>query len=288
MAYGNNRAGGQPRSHFRQAGGSVIKFRHPYFAGAIDNPNGEDLAIDEIDISKCCKLEGRFFEANQNQDSAKQVVMVDSSTVTITNKMLNGTITIPAVPTTGDVATGDFIAGCQLIQSVGDNIGGVITKTDFVNGKAQTKVYYGVTVLRCPTDVSEGNDVPVYNVQLLYSGWIQAESTSSELNKKAIWAVGSKKGLKGIYSPYTIQNAEGDGGTGTKPLDASTALAPNGDSTLSDKVDEGADNSGEVSENGISAFTTAGILSDMSVVDETNTEAEGATANTDASGGSGA
>ena len=108
--------------------------------------------------------------------------MVDSSTATITNKMLNGTITIPAVPTTGDVATGDFIAGCQLIQSVGDSIGGVITKTDFVNGKAQTKVYYGVTVLRCPADVSEGNDVPVYNVQLLYSGWIQAESTSSELN----------------------------------------------------------------------------------------------------------
>lgn len=288
MAYGNNRAGGQPRSHFRQAGGSVIKFRHPYFAGAIDNPNGESLAIDEIDISKCCKLEGRFFEANQNQDSAKQVVMVDSSTVTITNKMLNGTITVPAVPTTGDVATGDFIAGCQLIQSVGDSIGGVITKTDFVNGKAQTKVYYGVTVLRCPTDVSEGNDVPVYNVQLLYSGWIQAESTSSELNKKAIWAVGSQKGLKGIYSPYTIQNADGDGGTGTKPLDASTALAPNGDATLSDKVSEGADNSGEVSSKGLDAFTKANILSDMSIVTENNTEAEGATANTNASGGSGA
>ena len=46
MAYGNNRAGGQPRSHFRQAGGAIIKFRHPYFAGMIDTASGK--AIDEI------------------------------------------------------------------------------------------------------------------------------------------------------------------------------------------------------------------------------------------------
>ena len=134
MAYGNNRAGGQGRAHFRQAGGTVMKFRHPYFAGAIDNPNSK-VAIDEIDVSASVKLEGRFFEANQNQDSAKQTVLIDGSTVTITNKMLNGTMNIPAVPTTGEVATGDFIAGCQLIQSVGDNVGGIFTKTDFVNGK---------------------------------------------------------------------------------------------------------------------------------------------------------
>ena len=224
MAYGNNRAGGQPRAHFRLAGGSIIKFRHPYFAGQIDS--GTDRAIDEIDISACCKLEGRFFEANQNQDSAKQTVLIDGSTVTIANRMLNGTITIPAIQTTGLVATGDFIAGCQLIQSVGDNVGGILTKTDFVNGKALTKVYYGVTVQRCPTDVSEGNDVAVYNVTLLYAGWIQAESATTDLNKKAIWAVGSKYGIKGIYNPYGIQNQDGNSGTQSGVLEA-TDLAPN-------------------------------------------------------------
>ena len=241
MAYGNNRAGGQPRAHFRQAGGAIIKFRHPFFAGMIDTGDGQP--IDEIDISACCKLEGRFFEANQNQDSAKQTVLIDGSTVTITNKMLNGTITIPAVPTTGQVATGDFIAGCQLIQSVGDNIGGVITKTDFVSGKAITTVYYGVTVQRCPKDISEGNDVPVYNVQLLYAGWIEAESgADDDINKKAIWAVGSKIGIKAIYKPYDIQNEDGNSGTGTGVLTTS-ALAPN--NKIADNLDSSEDNSEE-------------------------------------------
>ena len=79
MAYGNNRAQKQARAHFQLAGGSNIKFRHPYLAGQIDTAG----MIDEIDISACCKLEGRFFEANQNQDSARQVVLVDGSVVTI-------------------------------------------------------------------------------------------------------------------------------------------------------------------------------------------------------------
>lgn len=244
MAYGNNRAGGQGRAHFRQAGGTVMKFRHPYFAGAIDNPNSK-VAIDEIDVSASVKLEGRFFEANQNQDSAKQVVMIDGSTVTIANKMLNGTITIPAVPTTGEVGTGDFIAGCQLIRSIGDSVGGVITKTDFVNGKALTKVYYGVTVQRCPDDVSEGNDVATYNVQLLYAGWIEAESGSDDLNKKAIWAVGSKEGIEAFYNPYTIQNQDGNSGTGDDML-TDTDLAPVTGTGISDSVDNSADNTAEV------------------------------------------
>ena len=234
MAYGNNRAGKQPRAHFRQAGGAVIKFRHPYFAGQIET--NDKTVIDEIDVSESCKLEGRFFEANQNQDNAKQVVLIDGSTVTITNKMLNGTITIPAVPTTGDVATGDFIAGCQLIQSVGDSVGGIITKTDFVNGKSFTKVYYGVTVQRCPADISEGNDVGVYNVQLLYAGWIQAESETADIGLKAIWAVGSDKGIEGFYSPYKLQSS----GTGVKALTA-TDLAPTSDNGITDQI-SGLDN----------------------------------------------
>ena len=212
MAFGNNRGAKQPRAHFQVAAGSTIKFRHPYFAGQIEA--GDNGVIDEIDISACCKLDGRFFEANQNQDSAKQVVLVDSSTVTICNKLLNGTITIPAVRTTGLVATGDFIAACHLIRATGDSVGGLIYKTDFINGKAITKLYYGVTVQRCPDDVSEGNDVAVYNVQLVYAGWIEAVSESVAENKKRIWAVGTKSGLEAYFAPYAMQNADGDSGTG--------------------------------------------------------------------------
>lgn len=237
MAYGNNRKGKQPRAHFQLAGGSLIKFRHPYIAGQIES--GNNAVIDEVDISACMKLEGRFFEANPSQDSAKQVVLVDGSTVTICNRLLNGVITIPAVRTTGLVGTGDFIAICQLIKSVGDSVGGLLYKTDFINGKALTKLYYGVTVQRCPDDVSEGNDVAVYNLQLLYAGWIEAQSDTVAENKKKIWAVGNANGLEAYFAPYTSQNNDGEGGTKDNPLDSGNSGLIGSD--LKDNI-EGADN----------------------------------------------
>lgn len=227
MAYGNNRAAKQARAHFQLAGGSSIKFRHPYLAGQIDT----DGAVDEIDISACCKLEGRFFEANQNQDSAKQVVLVDGSVVTISNRLLNGTITMPVVKTTGLVATGDFIAALQLIRTLGDSVGGLLYKTDYVNGKAITKLFYGVTPQRVPDDISEGNDVAVYNIQLLYAGWIEAVSTSTSENKKRIWAVGNQQGLEAYFSPYVTQNAS----TGENPLSTLNSGIPEG--KLEDQID---------------------------------------------------
>lgn len=227
MAYGNNRAAKQARAHFQLAGGSSIKFRHPYLAGQIDT----DGAVDEIDISACCKLEGRFFEANQNQDSAKQVVLVDGSVVTISNKLLNGTITMPVVKTSGLVATGDFIAALQLIRTLGDSVGGLLYKTDYVNGKAITKLFYGVTPQRVPDDVSEGNDVAVYNIQLLYAGWIEAVSTSTSENKKRIWAVGNQQGLEAYFSPYITQNAS----TGEDSLTTLNSGIPEG--KLEDQID---------------------------------------------------
>ena len=262
MAYGNNRGGQQPRATFQLAGGSIIKFRHPYFAGLINSDS--DLAIDEIDISRSCKLDGRFFEANQNQDSAHQVVLVDGSVVTISNKMLNGTITIPAVKTTGLIGTGDFIAACQLIQSIGDSVGGLLTKTDYLNGNAITRVYYGVTVKSCPADVSEGNDVAVYNIQLLYAGWIEAVSSSSDNNKKRIWAVGSKEGIEGFYNPYSIQNANGNGATGKMNLDA-TAIVPKGATDITDDGSADVDNSEEIADLVKSGSSFADVVKGSSI-----------------------
>lgn len=235
MAYGNNRAGQQPRAHFQQAGGSIIKFRHPYLIGQVDT-NGN---IDEIDISSCLKLEGTFFNAQQAQDSAKQVVLIDGSVVTITNKLLNGRLTLPVIRTTGLVATGDFVSACQLIRATGDSVGGLIIKTDFRNGKAITRVYYGVTVQNCPDDVSMGNDVPEYSVTLLYSGWIEAVSTTTPENMKKIWAVGNANGLAGYFSPYETQNIGGEAGTGDKPLSAMNSGIPN--STLTDELENNYD-----------------------------------------------
>ena len=96
---------------------------------------------------------------------------------------------------------------------------------------AITKLYYGVTPQRVPDDVSEGNDVAVYNVQLLYAGWIEAVSTSTAENKKRIWAVGNQKGLEAYFAPYETQ----DGGTSNMPLSTANSGIPG--STLADQVD---------------------------------------------------
>lgn len=209
MAYGNNRAGEQPRSHFQQAGGSSILFKHPYLIGQLG-----DAITDTVDISSCVKLEGNYFNANQNQDNARQVVLIDGSVVTITNKLLNGTITMPVIKKTGLVSSGDFIAICHLIRSIGDSIGGLVIKTDYIDGKALTKVYYGVAVQSCPDDNSMGTDVAEYPVRLLYAGWIETFGQNVETNLKKIWAVGNANGLSAYFSPYAIQN----GSTKDAPL----------------------------------------------------------------------
>lgn len=258
MAYGNNRSGEQPRAHFRLAGGAIMKFRHPYFAGQVEAGSG--TTVDEIDVSASVKLEGRYFEATQNQDSAKQVVLVDGSVVTVCNRLLNGTMSLPAIQTTGFVGTGDFIASCQLIKSVGDTVGGLFEKTDFINGKARTRVYYGVTVKSVPDDVSEGNDVAVYNVQLFYAGWLEALGTSVAANKRKIWATGNAQGLEAYFNPYPLQNADGEGGTGSSSLSIDNNGMP--ESKLADDL-AAANNTDNKSEVGIIKAGETAIYKDM-------------------------
>lgn len=234
MAYGNNRSGEQPRAHFQLVGGTIIKFKHPYLAGQI-SANGN---IDEIDISGSLKLEGRLFDANPNQDSAKQVVLVDGSVMTITNKLLNGTLTLPVIKKTGLVSTGDFLASLQLIKSVGDTVGGLIIKTEFLDGKAITRVYYGVTPQRVPDDRLEGNDVAVYDCQLFYAGWLEASSTNSNENLKKIWAVGTEKGLEGFYTPYKAQNSDGTSGSKDTYMQSANLGITNAEANDSNSADK--------------------------------------------------
>lgn len=223
MAYGNNRAGEQPRSHFQQAGGSSILFKHPYLVGQLG-----DSITDTVDISSCVKLEGTYFSATQNQDNARQVVLIDGSVVTITNKLLNGTISMPVIKKTGLVSSGDFVAICHLIRSIGDSIGGLIIKTDYLNGKALTRVYYGVAVQSCPDDNSMGNDVAEYPTRLLYAGWLETFGQNVESNIKKIWAVGNANGLSAYFTPYAVQSGQ----TGSSPLSAD---AFPGAATVADK-----------------------------------------------------
>lgn len=207
MSFANNILGTSKRASFQTAGGSIIKFRHPYLSGQLATESGTNAtitaAINTVDISSSCKLDSEYFRAEQSMDSAKQVVLVDGSVVTITNDVQAGTITLQCIPTTGLVGSGDAIACFQLVQACKDSVGGLLYITEYLNGKAITTVYYGVSVANVPNKIKQGNDVPVYPVKLLYAGWIQAVS-SADASVQSIWAAGNNAGVSAIFEQFGI------------------------------------------------------------------------------------
>lgn len=218
MAYGSNRAGAQPRAYFQAAGGIIMKLRHPLLAGAIDTST-TGTSIDEIDVSSCAKLGDTFLTAQPSQDAAIQEVLIDGSTVTVTNRLLNGVLTLNVIRTTGKVASGDVIAAAQLLIAVGDTVGGTFMTIEFINGEAHVRLYYGVTVKRVPHAIKMGMGVPVFPLELFYAGYIDAIGSVAQATK-AVWAVGSSSGVQGVYTPYEVQG----GSTGTDPMSSSNVL----------------------------------------------------------------
>src|SRR5574344_1020210 len=230
MSFANNILGTSKRASFQTAGGSIIKFRHPYLSGQLAASDGSataiTAAINTVDISSSCKLDSEYFRAEQSMDSAKQVVLVDGSVVTITNDVQAGTITLQCIPTTGLVGSGDAIACFQLVQACKDSVGRLLYITEYLNGKAITTVYYGVSVENVHNKIKQGNDVPVYPVKLLYAGWIQAVS-SADASVQSIWAAGNNAGVAAIFNQFGINAGDN--------TDASAAGDTVGDSTLNNE-----------------------------------------------------
>jgi hypothetical protein len=204
MAFGNNRAAARPQSTFQLAGGVIIKYRHPFLAGQISDAS----PVDEIDVSRCLKLNSEFFTAEPAQDNSVQEVLVDGSTITITNHLLNGSATLQVTPGRGTVGRGDLIAAAHLVIASKDDTGGTLTVTQYIDGKRRVTVFYGVSWQKVPHLTLVGNAVPVYPMVMLYSGWVQGISGSDSFNERTIWAVGNKYGLKAVFKPYAITEAE--------------------------------------------------------------------------------
>jgi hypothetical protein len=213
MAYGNNRGAARTRAVFQIAGGTIVRFRHPFLSGQI---NGSTV-IDEIDVSKALKLNSTYISANPSQDSSFMEPLIDGSTITITNHLAAGVMDLDVLRTTGLVGTGDFIAALQLVKFSKDDVGGVLTHIETINGKRIVTIFYGVSVKMVPDLIKAGNAIVTYPVQLLYSGWVQGVSADAS-TEKIIWAVGNEAGLKGVFSPYQIQEAESNDFFGGEPL----------------------------------------------------------------------
>lgn len=205
--YANNRAGEAPRAIFRTAGGSIYTFAHPFLTGQLTAASQRDSVYanaNEANISSSLRLNDTFFNAQAAQDNALQEVMVDGSTITITNHLMNGRATLQVVPGTGLVKDGDLIAIAPFIVSAKDNVGGVLTRRRFSSAGALTRVYYGVSFANFPHDVDAGNAVPIYPMTMLYAGWIEGIMSGGVGVDKVLWAVGNRYGLSGNFQPFTI------------------------------------------------------------------------------------
>lgn len=231
MSFGPNLLGTAHRASFQTAGGMRVKIRHPYLAGQLaTSASGAsvDGSYDEVDISESAKLDDEFLRADPLMDSSKMIVLVSGSTVTITNDVQAGTMTLHLVPTTGLAGSGDGIVCMQLIAACKDSVGGVLTTQKDINGKTITKIFYGLSVANVPYEVLSGNDVPLYNCKLLFAGWIQTVSAAS-VSAKAIWAAGNTQGLSAIFKQYGINKAD------SASVNAATAGTQLGDSGMDDK-----------------------------------------------------
>jgi hypothetical protein len=233
MAHGNNRAAAKPKASFQLAGGTIFKYRHPFLSGQISGAS----PVDEIDVSSALRLNEEFFSADPDQDSSFQEVLVDGSTITVTNHLLNGSMSLRVLSTTGFVGTGDFLAALHLIQASKDDVGGTFIIIQNINGRRRVTIFWGVSCKRVPHLKVAGNAVPVYPVVLTYAGWVQGSSANMDINEKTIWAVGNRTGLTSVYKPYAIQEAENKADFyGGAPISAATTGvgSDNGDTASGD------------------------------------------------------
>ena len=225
MSYGPNRWGTHPKSSAIKAGGIEMLYRHPKLAGHVSN----GTAIDEVDVSRACKLNDTFLDAQPAMDSAYQEVLVSGAVITITNNILAGTLTLQVLEQGGFVGRGCFITALQLVQSSGDSVGGTFTTKRNFDGITRIRVYYGVFVRNVPHERVAGNAVVPYPVQLYYAGWFDGVGPADSA-EEYIWAVGNSRGSSGAYKPFAENMDDSTvGGTSVAEVSIHTGGAENVD-----------------------------------------------------------
>ena len=205
MAYGNNRAANRPRASFQTAGGCIMKLRSPILSGQISGAT----QIDEIDVSRCVRLNDTYLSATPAQDSAFMEPLVDGSVLTITNHMLAGQLALSVIRSTGTVGKGDLVAAAHLIIASKDSEGSTFTVIEDIDGDRLCTVFYGVSFKNVPHLIKAGNAVVPYPVVMNYAGWVQGIAGEGDANEKVIWAVGNRQGIKAKFTPFEIQAGEG-------------------------------------------------------------------------------
>ena len=119
------------------------------------------------------KLDDTFVTAAQDMDNSKRIALVDQGTVAITNAMKMGKITFNAVRVSQNFLDGDLILIAGMLQSLADNVGGLLRLSYGFAGVTESITFLGVTLVSAPPLVLAGNDLPVYTIVFGYSDFIR-------------------------------------------------------------------------------------------------------------------
>lgn len=140
------------------------------FTAILNHP----LVAGGVSISlKGFKLDDTFVTAAQDMDNSKRIALVDQGTVAITNAMKMGKITFNAVRVSQNFLDGDLILIANLLQSLADNVGGLLRISYGFAGVTESVTFLGIALVSAPPLVLAGNDLPTYPIVFGYSDFVR-------------------------------------------------------------------------------------------------------------------
>jgi hypothetical protein len=153
-------------------GDFVATFSHPKVLSIDGGRTGVGIPLHGF------KLEDVFVSTAQAVENSKMVPLVDGGTVSLTNSIKAGRVTINALRTVSSavavsVTSGDIVVIANALQADGmaDNQGGTIMFSYGFNGAQETIIFEGVTLVSVPPLLLAGNDLPVYPVVFNYGSY---------------------------------------------------------------------------------------------------------------------
>ena len=141
-------------------GNFTLSFVHPIATG------GATVTL------KGFKMEGDILNMQQLLMNAKVVPLTGGDTITLTNNVKAGKLTINATSTDGKALGGDLVALCDLLQTIPDASGGVMVASWSANGATRTRTLLAVCHESHPPLILQGNDVPTYACTFTYGDYI--------------------------------------------------------------------------------------------------------------------
>lgn len=125
------------------------------------------------------KLESTFVTTDQQIDNAKIVPLLNGDTMTLVNSCTAGKITFNCTRTAAGVKGGDIVSIADYLRKQGDNYGGELCISWYLNGTVRSVKLQHAVVARVQKLNLAGNDLPDHQVIFTFARDIDADVTDA-------------------------------------------------------------------------------------------------------------